>query len=375
METAESNNRMNFSVRQLFYAMASFFSLILLLHFGRSVLVPLAFALLIAFILYPLSVFLERHGVSRVWAILWTIIGVIILIFGVGYLFSAQMVTIASEFDDFRAKLNEVLQSVTVFLNENVAIVPTVNEESLKEMSKRWFSSRSGGLVSETLSGTALFISGLVLTIIYTFLLLLYRKGLKTGFVNFASKEKRPNYAHMIDNMQRVGQQYLTGMFILIMIIGSLNTLGLFLIGIDYALFFGFFAAFLAIIPYIGTTMGGAIPAIYAFMHYDSYWYPLGVVLMFWFVQIIDGNFLTPKIVGGNLNLNALTAILALIVGGLIWGVAGMILFLPYVAVLKVACEHYVELKPFSDILGDDLYNERRKQSSVLKKVKKILKR
>ncbi|MEX2336660.1 MAG: AI-2E family transporter [Fulvivirga sp.] len=368
------SDRMHFSVRQLFFALASFFGVIFLLHFGRTVLVPLAFSLLIAFILYPLCVFLERRGLNRMWSILWSMIGVTIFIVGITYMFSAQIVNIVSEFDDFRAKLNEVLQSITMFLNDRVNIIPDLNEDNLKEMSKRWFSDRSGGLVTNTLSSTALFISGLVLTIIYTFLLLLYRKGLKNGFVNFASSEKRAKYAQMVDNIQRVGQQYLTGMFFLILIIGTLNTIGLLIIGIDYALFFGFLAAFLAIIPYIGTTMGGAIPAIYAFMNYDSYWYPLGVVLMFWVIQIIDGNFLTPKIVGGNLNLNALVAILALISGGLIWGVAGMILFLPYTAVLKVACDHYVELKPFSDIMGDDLYGKRQPKN-VMRRVKKIFKK
>lgn len=365
---------MGFSVRQLFYALASFFAITFLLYFGRPVVVPLAFALLISLILYPVAKFFEKHGSSRIWSTLWTIVAVTVVILGITYLFSAQIIRILREFDDFKMKLNDVLASVVTFLNEKVSLMPTIEEEDVKDFGRKWFSGQSRGILANTLNSTALFITNLVLTIIYTFLILLYRGGLKKAFTKFASPDKREYYSNMINRMQHVGQQYLSGMFILILILGVLNSLGLFLIGIDYPLFFGFLAAFLAIVPYVGTTLGGAIPTIYAFMIYDSYWYPLGVILLFWFIQIVEGNFLNPKIVGGNLNLNALVAILALISGGLIWGIPGMILFLPYMAIFKVACEHYNELKPISYILRDDLYKDNN-EIPVTKRIKKIFKK
>lgn len=375
MENRDAGVKMSFSIKQLYFALASILGIIILLHLGRTAFVPLAFALLISFILYPVCRLLEKWGVGRMWAILWTIVSVILLILGITFLFSAQIVNIIRDFDDFREKLNEVLAGVTTFLNEKIAILPDIKEENLKELSRKWFSNKSGGFVTNTLNSTALFLTGLTLTIIYTFLLLLYRKGLKRAFVNFAADDKRDQYASMITGMQRVGQKYLTGMFILILILGVLNSTGLLLIGIDYPFFFGFLAAFLAIIPYVGTTLGGAIPALYAFMNYDSYWYPLGVVLMFWGIQVVEGNFLSPKIVGGNLNLNALVAILALICGGLLWGIPGMILSLPFTAIFKVACEHYKELSPVGYVLKDDLYKKHEPETAVERKIKKIFKK
>ena len=366
---------MSFSVRHMFYVLGSLLGIIVLLNLGRTALVPLAFAFLLSFILYPLCSWLESLKVGRMWAIIWTMVTVSLLLFGIAFIFSAQIITIIKEFDDFREKLNEVVAGVTQFINTKITIIPDMDEDSLRELSREWFRSKSESLVADTLNGTALFFTGLVLTIIYTFLILLYRGGLKEAFVNFASPEKRAEYATMLAEMQKVGQKYLTGMFVLILILGVLNSIGLFILGIHYALFFGFLAAFLAIIPYVGTTLGGAIPAIYAFMNYDSYWLPLGVVLMFWGVQIIEGNFLSPKIVGGNLNLNALVAILALIFGGLVWGIPGMILFLPYAAVFKVACEHYNELYPVAHILKDDLYRDNHTDVSVKKRLRKILKK
>jgi len=362
---------MSISFKQVFYVLATIIGAIFLLYLGRTVLVPLAFGLLAAFILYPVCVWLEKKGVNRLWSILWTIISVTIVIAGILLLFSTQIFDIIKEFGDFSQRLNDLLLSVTQFLNENVSIIPEVNRDSIINMGLQWFSNQSGGMLTDTLNLTALFVTGLTLTLIYTFLMLLYRKPLRKAFINFSAPEHHKKYDSMIRHAQQVGQQYLTGMFLLILILGALNSLGLFIIGIDYALFFGFLAGFLAIIPYVGTTIGGALPAIYAFMNHDSYWYPLGVIMVFWFIQILEGNFLNPKIVGGNLNINALASIVALIAGGLIWGVPGMILFLPYVAVFKVVCEYYDQLKPVGMLLKD----EESRRGGIKKKVDKILKK
>lgn len=360
---------MSISFKDAFFSIATFFALLFLIYLGRSVLVPLAFGLLIAFILYPICVFLEKKGASRLWSIIWTMLSVTLVLVGITILFSAQIIDIVKGLGDFGTKLNEVLVAVTEFINTNISFIPKLDKDSLVDLGLQWFTNKSGGMLTNTLNSTTLFFTGLTLTIIYSFLILLYRKGLKNAVASFSAEEHTDKFKEMLNKIQKVGQQYLTGMFTLIIVLGILNTLGLFIIGIDYALFFGFLAGFLAIIPYVGTTIGGAIPALYAFITYDSYWYPLGVILVFWFIQILEGNFLSPKIVGGNLNVNAIVAILALITGGFIWGVAGMILFLPFAAILKVFCEHYQQLRPISLLMRDDVYSKR---GSLKKKVGKI---
>jgi len=142
-------------------------------------------------------------------------------------------------------------------------------------------------------------------------------------------------------------------MVILTIIIGLANSIGLLIIGIDNPFLFGFLGAALAIIPYIGTTMGAVIPVIYAFVSYDSIWPAVAVAVLFWAVQLVSDNFLTPRIVGGSLKINALTAILSLFVGAAVWGLAGMILFLPFAAMLKVVCEEFEELRPIALIIGE----------------------
>lgn len=364
--------QLHLSAQSIFYSLASLSLFGLMLVTAESLLVPFAFGLLIAMILYPVSAWLENRGVGRVWTIILVLFGVTVLLVGIGVLFSAQLVSMTTELSDFAGKLREIFEGVIFFLNDEITIVPAISEKGLKDWGTQWFSSVSGGLLKGTLSGTGSLLSGMVLCVIYVFLLLLYRTALARGLAHFVPASKRDAFIEMLHKMRTVGQQYVGGMFVLILILGVLNTVGLLIIGVDYPLFFGFLAAFLAVIPYIGTTLGGLLPALYSLMNGDPYWMPISVVLVFWLIQGIEGNFLSPKIVGGNLNINPLAAILALITGGLVWGVAGMILFLPYAAVVKVACDHYTELRPMGMLLQDDLYSP--KETKLIKKVKKLLK-
>lgn len=373
-QSSESKNPpLHISFKNLFYVLASVSLFGVVLVSGESLLVPMAFAVLIAMILYPVCTWLEKRKVGRIWAIIIALLGVTVIISGLGVLFSAQLVSMSKEFGNFAAKLSEIFQNVIVFFNEQITILPEISKEELKKRGSEWIASVSGGLLKGTLSGTGQLLSGITLCVIYVFLLLLYRTALAKAISSFVSEPKRQPFLNMLHKMRTVGQQYVAGMFTLIIVLGILNTIGLLIIGIDYPFFFGFLAAFLAVIPYVGTALGGLLPALFSLMNGDPYWMPISVILVFWFIQAIEGNFLSPMIVGGNLNINPLAAILALITGGLVWGVAGMILFLPYAAVLKVACDHYEELQPVGLMLRDDLNGS--EESKVTKKFKEWINR
>ena len=147
-------------------------------------------------------------------------------------------------------------------------------------------------------------------------------------------------------------------MIVLIIILGLANSLGLWIIGVDSPFLFGFLAAAMSIIPYVGTTLGASIPVLYAFMSHDSLWIPFAVAVLFWVIQLIESNFLSPKIVGSSLQINALAAILSLLIGASVWGIAGMVLFLPFMAMLKVICEEYEPLKPIALLIGNQNEDE-----------------
>lgn len=148
------------------------------------------------------------------------------------------------------------------------------------------------------------------------------------------------------------------------------------IIGIDSPFLFGFLAALLSIVPFIGTAIGASIPILYSFISSDSLWVPFAVIILFWVIQTIESNFLNPKIVGSSLNVNPLVAILSLLIGASVWGIAGMVLFLLFTAILKVVCEEFDQLKPISMLISNDISknNKKTKASRCYKKIREWFK-
>jgi predicted PurR-regulated permease PerM len=104
----------------------------------------------------------------------------------------------------------------------------------------------------------------------------------------------------------------------------------------------------------VGIFIGALLPVVMALITKDSAWYALGVVIIFTVVQFLEGNFITPRITGSKVSINALAAIIALLIGGKILGIAGMILAVPAIGVLKIVLSYSERLKPFVILLGDD---------------------
>jgi predicted PurR-regulated permease PerM len=366
---------MNLSFQKLFYAIATVIALFAILVLAKSILIPLSIALLISFILFPLAKKLETWQIGKTLAAFLSIFSVILLIAGTIYFFSTQIINVAREFSHFQDKIILAFTDFTLFFNSHVSFVENLGKDELFNRMKDWLTSSTGFLISKTVNNTATLLAGLLATIIFTFLILIYRNGLTQAFLAFSTEDKRPKVFKMFKSVQQVGQKYLFGMLFLTLVIGLANSFGLLIIGIDNPFLFGFLGAVLAIIPYIGTTMGAIIPIIYAFVSYDSIWKVVAVAIFFWFVQLVSDNFLTPRIVGGSLKINALAAILSLFIGAAVWGLAGMILFLPFVAMLRVICEEFEELKPIALIIGEQNKNESDGNEKISVWWKKIRKR
>lgn len=350
---------MRLSFQKIFYVIASFVGLFAILILAKSVLIPIAFALLIAFILFPVARKFESWGPNRIISAFLSIMSLFLIIGGGIFLFSNQIIQLSENLTSFRDKILQLFADVTFFINKNIGFLTELERGELLDKIKSWLKESSGTLLSQTFSSTANVIFGAVTSIVFTFLILVYRDGLARALVSFYPQEQKQRAFRMFRSVQQVGQQYLFGMIIIVLILGTVNSIGLLVIGIDSPFLFGFLAGFLALIPYAGTFVGAAIPILYSFISYDSIWMPISIAGFFWFVQFIESNFLTPKIVGGNLQINALTSILSIIIGASVWGIAGMILFLPFAAMLKVVFEEYKELKPIALLIGEENYTKK----------------
>lgn len=350
---------MKISFQNFFYVIATIFAIVAVLILARTILIPLSIALLISLILLPLVQRFEKWKINSTISVFLALITVLIIILGIITLFSAQAVKLVSDFTSFQDSLITAFVDFTVYINEHVPIIKDMSRDDMLSKLTSWLASSIGALASKSMSETTSFITGLVTTVIFTFLFLIYRKALTIGLVSFASIENRDQVMKMFRKLKDVGQKYSGGVFIVVLIVGGVNSLGLWLIGLDNPIFFGFLAAVFSIVPYVGTMIGTIIPAVYALVSYDTIWVAVGVVVLFWIVQMVTDNLLTPKIVGNSLDVNALTSILSIIIGASVWGVAGMILFLPFVAMLKVFCEEFDQLKPIALLIGTKNFTDK----------------
>ncbi len=131
-------------------------------------------------------------------------------------------------------------------------------------------------------------------------------------------------------------------------------SLPFYLRGAGFLLFLALLVALLNIIPYIGVLIGSLIPVAVALVTKDSVIYAFAAFGICSFVQFLENNFITPKIVGSSVNLNPLASILALLGGALLWGVPGMVLGIPLLGMFKVVCDHVARLRPLGFVLGEE---------------------
>ena len=363
---------MKISFQKLFFILVFIFSLFAVLVIAKPVLIPLSMALFISFILLPVAQKLETWGLNRLLAAFVSMLMILLILGGGIFLFSAQIMSLSDQLSDFTGKILNTLSDVVVFINSNINFIDDLNRDELVENGKEWLNESSGSLMQNAFSSTAAFLTGLLATIIFTFLILIYRDGLTKAFVAFGDDENKSKIFSMLKNIQRVGKKYLSGMFLLIIILGFAHSIALLIIGIDSPFLFGFLVAILAFLPYIGTVIGAIIPILYAFMTADSLWVPLVVIMWFWAMQIMESNFLNPKIVGSSVNVNALVAILSLLIGSSVWGIAGMVLFLPFAAMLKVICEEFDQLKPVAMLISSGISGDSEEESKTPEWIEKI---
>ena len=333
-----------------------------ILYLAKTILIPLAFAAFLAMLLYPLCKFLERR-LSKLISIIISFLLVFLILSGIFYFLGSQVYDLFENIKDFSKNIENIFNKIKYWIDKS----------SFAEVLKPDFATsqagsiiENSGIIQKTILSSTTFFAFLGLTLVYTFLFLLYRTSLKNFILYHFHNESKEKARVIIYRIQNVAQKYFFGISIIVIILGTLNGLGLLMIGLEYPFLFGYFAALLAIVPYIGTFIGGLLPVLYALIHYDSLLTPMLVLLWYLFIQALEGNILTPKIVGSQVSLNPLIALIALITGGVLWGIAGMILFIPFISILKVIFDNISSLKPYGVLLSSDFGND---EYPVLKKL------
>lgn len=197
-------------------------------------------------------------------------------------------------------------------------------------------------------------LSDIILLPVFIFFLLIYRDHLAVFITKVFKKQNNNDLLDKLASIRKIVHAYIVGSGKVMLILAIVNTAILFALGIEHAIFFGLLAGILNIIPYLGPALGAILPFLFALITKDSLFYPFAIVVSFTFIQLLESAFLTPKITGGNVNLNALVTFLGLLIGGAIWGLVGMIIIIPTIAILKSLFELSPDTEPYAYLFGEE---------------------
>jgi predicted PurR-regulated permease PerM len=353
---------------------AVLFGLILLVYVLvqlADILVPLAFAAFLAILLNPLCNILQKRGVPRVLSIAIALLVMIITVVTIFYFLSTQII----QFGDSLPMLKEKFADITVefknWIESTFGIATTKQEKVIKDALNN-----SQAIVGRTLGGVLGTLGIIFLLPVYIFLILLY----KTLIINFLyevfAEENSKKVSDVLSETKGAIQSYIVGLLIEMIIVATMNSTALLLLGVKYAILIGCIGAILNLVPYLGGIIAIALPVLMATVTKDGYSTQLGVIVAYIVIQFIDNNILVPRIVSSKVQINALMSIIVVLLGNQLWGISGMFLSIPFVAVIKIIFDRIDDLKPWGKLLGDniptrhmgEMWRNRNKRKAVLPK-------
>lgn len=329
-------------------------ALIAFLYFASDILIPLVFAGLIAIMLSSAVSRLVHRGFARVLAVTCIVVPALLILLAFSIIFFSQFSNFADSFpkliEKFRALTSDFINWGASFFN----LTPKGFEKWLTDLEQDMVN-KSGTVIGYTISTMSNTVVGIFLVPVYVFMMLYYQPIIVRFLHEVFGREHRDKVNEILPVTKDIIKNYLLGLMIETGIVATLNSLGLLILGIEYALLLGILGGLLNVIPYLGAIITAALYMIVSLVTKDHPSYALLVFVNYVIIQFIDNNFLVPKIIGSKVKLNAFVSIVAVIAGGALWGIPGMFLSIPLIAILKVIFERVDVLQSWGLLLGDDM--------------------
>jgi len=342
-----------------FYAKPSLFFIgvfvfVKILCIAQGILVPIVFSVIIAVLLHPVVNFFVRHKINRIVAIVLTILLTFIVIAALGGLIVSQAIRFSESWpilvDRFTTIINQSITWLSGYLDINPKKIHGWITNTKSELINT-----SSAAIGRTIVTVSTGIMILFLVPVYIFLILYYHPLIMEFIHRLFGKNHQKQVGEIVTKTKTVIQRYLVGLVIEGVIVATLETVALLTLGIDYAILLGILGALLNVIPYIGGLIAVALPMMVAIATKTTAWYALYIWAIYYVIQVVDNNYIIPKIVASKVKINALFSIIVVFVGNAIWGVPGMFLSIPILAVVKLVFDHIEPLKPWGFLLGDTM--------------------
>ncbi|TDH28593.1 AI-2E family transporter [Segetibacter sp. 3557_3] len=341
--------------------------IVVILVYAKSFLVPLTFAAILSMLLLPVTKWLQSKGVNHAVAIISSIL-VLVSFFGLVIFFvSYQVADIAGNTAKIEQQFTSKYHQLQQFTSEKLGISPDKQQQMLKEQQSS-SQGKTSSMITGLLAGLGGFLTDSLLVLVYIFLFIYFRGRLKGFIIRLVPKEQEGNAVEIVDGSQKVSQQYLTGMFFMIVCLWVMYFIGFSIVGVKNAIFFAILCGVLEIVPFVGNLFGTALTLIMSLAQGGGGSnLIIGILITYAVVQFLQSYILEPMIVGAEVSINPLFTIVGLIAGETLWGIAGMVLAIPLLGMAKIVFDHVESLKPYGYLVGQDKEEE---ESGMKQKLK-----
>jgi predicted PurR-regulated permease PerM len=329
------------------------FGLILLVYAFvqlTDILVPLAFAAFLSVLLNPLCNRLQRYHIPKIYAIIIAMLVLVLGVAGVFYFLSTQIIQFGDSLPMLQKKFAEITIHLKVWIQATFGLAIAKQDQMVKDALNN-----SQAILGSTLGSLLGTFAIIFLLPVYIFLMLFYKTLILNFLYEVFAEENSKKVGEVLSETKTAIQSYIVGLLIEMLIVAAMNSAALLLLGIKYGLLIGCIGAILNLLPYIGGIIAIALPVLMATVTKDGYTTQLGVIAAYLIIQFIDNNILVPRIVSSKVQINALISIIIVLLGNALWGLSGMFLSIPFVAVLKIIFDRIDGLKPWGKLLGDTI--------------------
>jgi len=324
-----------------------------IIYLGSSILFPVILAFIFGVLIRPIDAFLQnKWHFPKILSVIITVAIAIVIFAGVLFLLGLQLKDFFDDLPTLEKNMMKVIHDLGDWVNKTFGMTNFQQEKIVKENFMK-----SGNLVSmESFGNITGALVNFILVPLYLFLFLFYRELLLGFLMKLVPAKSAERMQIVVNDIKVIIRMYILGLLLEIAIVAALTTLGLWLIGVKYALFLGLLVSLLNLIPYVGILVANFLSCLISLSNNPNLEQSvLGVLAIIGAVQLIDNNVILPRVVGSKVRINALASILCVIIGGTLAGVPGMFLAIPITAILKVVFDAVPNLEPYGYLLGDEL--------------------
>jgi predicted PurR-regulated permease PerM len=323
------------------------------LYYAKPFLVPVCFAVLFAMLFVPLSRRLEKMGLNRGLASLCCIILFLLVIAGIIMIVAWQVTNLTNDLGNLEGKIQSLVRQISLYLSEAFGISDEKQQEMLDKQSEK----ATGFIGGLSISLVGLIVN-FILVLVYIFLFLFYRTHIKKFILQLVPQREDENTEDAIKSIEKVSQQYLTGIGMMIFCLWIMYGIGFTIVGLKNAIFFALLCGIFEIVPFIGNLTGNTLAALMALTQGGGFPMVIGILITYSLVQFLQSYILEPLVVGTGVNINPLFTIVGLVLGELLWGIAGLVLAIPLLAIVKIVCDHIPALQPYGFLIGREKKNK-----------------